>query len=72
MKMLDLTINHKLPKRSKPVSLVTKAVGKSAGPYIKDTGGWLYFLTPDNPDLNGTVVVDCKHADYKGRPLWGF
>ncbi len=59
-------------ERTKAVRIVTKAGGKSAGPYLKDTGGWVYFQTPGNPDLDGTVVIDCVHADYKGRPLWGF
>lgn len=54
------------------VRIVTQAAGKSAGPYIKDTGGWVYFFTPGNPDLDGTVIIDCVHADYKGHPFWGF
>lgn len=58
--------------KTNAVRIVTKAGGKSAGPYLKDTGGWVYFHTPGNPDLDGTVVIDCVHADYKGRPLWGF
>lgn len=57
--------------RTKAVRIVTKASGKSAGAYVEDTGGWLYISDPNSP-LDGTIVIDCKHADYKGRPFWGF
>ncbi|MCR4296325.1 MAG: hypothetical protein NUW21_12380 [Elusimicrobia bacterium] len=54
------------------VRVVKNAAGKSAGAYVEDAGGWLYFHSPDNPELNGVIVIDCKHADHKGKPFWGF
>lgn len=59
-------------QKTKAVRVVTNAAGKSAGAYVEDTGGWLYFRTPGNSDLDGQIVIDCSHADYKGRPFWGF
>jgi hypothetical protein len=35
---------------------------------LQDTGGWAYVADPDSPAW-GILVVDCTHADSKGR-LW--
>lgn len=59
------------PKSNK-ITVVTSAKGYSAGPYVKDTGGWLYFRVPGNEKLDGTVVIDCLHADEKGKALWTY
>jgi len=59
--------------KTNKVSVITEAFGKSGEAYVRDTGGWLYFATPDNPDLNGTVLIDCNHKGYyKDLPMSGF
>ena len=59
-------------KKTNKVVIVKKAKGKSVEPYLKDTGGWLYFSGSKTGELEGTLVIDCKHKEYKGRPLSGF
>lgn len=54
------------------VVIVTDAKGGSAAPYVQDTGGWLYFASPRNSKLHGTIAIDCAHRDFKGAPLAGF
>lgn len=54
------------------VVVVTDAKGGSIAPYVRDTGGWLYFASPRNSKLHGTLVIDCAHPDFKGSPLSGF
>jgi hypothetical protein len=58
--------------KTNKVRVVAAAAGKSAGAYVEDTGGWLYINDPGNPDLHGVIVIDCKHADYKGKALWSW
>lgn len=54
------------------VVIVTDAKGGSVAPYVQDTGGWLYFASPRNSKLHGTIAIDCAHRDFKGAPLAGF
>lgn len=58
-------------RKTNRVTVITKAAGESGEAYLKDTGGWLYFATPDNAQLNGTVLLDCKHKDLAGKAFSG-
>ena len=66
------TLNLPDHAKSSKVRIVKKAKGKTADPYIKDTGGWLYFIGKETGELEGTVVIDCKHKDAKGQPMSSF
>jgi hypothetical protein len=55
--------------RNSEVIIVEGAKGDKIDPYIKDTGKWLYISSPDNPKLDGTIVIDCSHKDSKGT-VW--
>lgn len=73
-KYVDAIPLLKLPghEATNEVVIVKDAKGGSAAPYVRDTGGWLYFASPRNYKLHGTIVIDCAHQDVKGSPLAGF
>lgn len=54
------------------VVIIEGAKGGSVAPYVRDTGGWLYFASPRNSKLDGAIAIDCAHQDVKGSPLAGF
>lgn len=73
-KYIDAIPPLKLPghETTNTVVVVKDAKGGSAAPYVRDTGGWLYFASPRNSKLHGTIAIDCAHPDVKGSPLSGF
>ena len=74
-KYLDRVPALELPGHQKTdkVTIIVNAKGKSVEPYVKDTGGWLYFTgDKTDPELFGSVYIDCSHKDSKGRPMSGF
>ena len=42
------------------------SVGASTAAALTDTGGWAYVNDPSSPSF-GTLLVNCSHADSKGK-----